>query len=141
MKVLKFGGTSVANSKSIDSVLEIIKKNDCSLTVTVSALGGITNMLSNMIKKAAEGERNYKSEIILIKKRHIEVIEAKIPVKKQDKIVSFLKIQLHELENFLDSVFSLKEATQRSSAKIISFGEVLSSQIIFEIIKNKNKNI
>ena len=141
MKVLKFGGTSVANSKSIDSILEIIKKNDCSLTVTVSALGGITNMLSNMIKKAVEGERNYKSEISLIKKRHLEVIEAKIPVKKQDKIVSFLKIQLHELENFLDSVFSLKEATQMSSAKIISFGEVLSSQIIFEIIKNKNKNI
>ena len=86
MKVLKFGGTSVADSKSIDSVLKIIKKNDCSLTVTVSALGGITNMLSNMIKKAAEGKRNYKSEISLIKKKHTEVIEAKIPIKKQDKI-------------------------------------------------------
>ena len=45
MKVIKFGGTSVSNAKSIDCVSEIIKKNKNNLTVVVSALGGITDIL------------------------------------------------------------------------------------------------
>ena len=42
MKVLKFGGTSVANSKSLKKVLEIIKNQKDKIIIVVSALGGIT---------------------------------------------------------------------------------------------------
>ena len=46
MKVLKFGGTSVATSESLKLVVEIIKKSTKQKQlVVVSALGGITNLL------------------------------------------------------------------------------------------------
>ena len=44
MKVLKFGGTSVADSKSINSVISILKDNDEPLFIIVSALGGMQNI-------------------------------------------------------------------------------------------------
>ena len=49
MKVLKFGGTSVADSKSINNVISILKDNDEPLLIIVSALGGITNLLQKCI--------------------------------------------------------------------------------------------
>ena len=52
MKVLKFGGTSVANSKSLNNVLEIIKNQNDSIVVVVSALAGITDLLMEMLSLA-----------------------------------------------------------------------------------------
>ena len=41
MKVLKFGGTSVADSKSINKVVTILNNNDDNLLIIVSAFGGV----------------------------------------------------------------------------------------------------
>jgi aspartokinase/homoserine dehydrogenase 1 len=56
MKVLKFGGTSVANSESLEHVVEIIKSlTDQKIIVVVSALSGITNLLDEMAHMASKG--------------------------------------------------------------------------------------
>ena len=58
MKVLKFGGTSVADSKSISKVISILKSNDDNLIIIVSAFSGITNLLQkclNLKGKSTEG--------------------------------------------------------------------------------------
>ena len=48
MKVLKFGGTSVANAKSLINVIDIITQSKDQVVVVVSALGGITDLLVEM---------------------------------------------------------------------------------------------
>lgn len=47
MKVLKFGGTSVANAENIKLVLDIVinKAQDEKLVVVVSALSKVTDLL------------------------------------------------------------------------------------------------
>ena len=141
MKVLKFGGTSVANAQSIDCVTEIIKKNKSDITVVVSALGGVTDVLSMMLEKAAKGDKDYKNNINILQQRHLDLIKDRIPIVKQSSVISFLKTQLNDLENLLDSVFLLKEITLKSSSLIVAFGEILSGSIIYEILKNKNIEI
>ena len=141
MKVLKFGGTSVSNYKSIDCVTSIITSCKSQITVIVSALGGVTNILSTMLEKAGNGDLDYKDQIDELEKRHIDIIKKRIPIIKQSSITSFIKTQLIDLENFLDSVYSLKEITTKSSARILNYGEILSSYIIFEILKNKKIDI
>ena len=141
MKVLKFGGTSVADAESIDCVSKIIKKDKNNLTVVISALGGITNILSIMLEKAGNGDDSYKNNINEIEKRHLKLIKNRIPITKQSGVVSFVKTQLNNLENLLDSVFSLREVTLKSSATITSFGEILSSSIIYEIFKHENIDV
>ena len=74
MKVLKFGGTSVANSKSLNKVLEIIKNQNDSIVVVVSALAGITDLLMEMLSLAESRKDNFKSNLSKIEKLHLEPV-------------------------------------------------------------------
>ena len=61
MKVLKFGGTSVANPDSLSLVIDIIQKSDQRQLIIVSALSGITDLLSIMAERASKSEKITKS--------------------------------------------------------------------------------
>ncbi|MEK9740335.1 MAG: bifunctional aspartate kinase/homoserine dehydrogenase I [Flavobacteriaceae bacterium] len=142
MKVLKFGGTSVADASSLSYVVDIVKSTDVTKqVVVVSALGGITNMLVEMAQRASNGLSNYKEYISELEKRHLNPIEHFIPVTHRSEVISFLKSELNTLEGVLESLYTLKELTPKSLSNISSFGELLSSKIIFNILKHQNLNI
>ena len=136
MKILKFGGTSVANPEGLTRVIEIIKKNTEQLIIVVSAFGGVTNLLIEMAEKASQSNNNYKKNLKKIEEIHLNQINFFIPVKQQSGIISFLKSKINELEDFLESLNTLKELTQKSLSKISSFGEILSSTIIYHVLKD-----
>jgi aspartokinase/homoserine dehydrogenase 1 len=137
MKILKFGGTSVANSINIKLVLNIIKKQaqHDKLIVVVSALSQVTDLLQTAANKASLQDENYKSITTEIEKKHITIIKDLIPVAKQSSILSHIKRTLNDLETLLDGCFLLGELSDRTSDKIISFGEILSSFIVAEALK------
>lgn len=137
MKVLKFGGTSVANAKSLINVIDIITESKDQVVVVVSALGGITNLLVEMSERASMGQNNYKEHLETLENRHLNPIEYFIPLTHQSEIISFLKSQLNELEEVVESLYTLNELTSKSLAKILSYGEILSSTIIYNILKYK----
>ena len=62
MKVLKFGGTSVANSETIDKVLNIVKdqSKDSKVAVVVSAMGKTTDALIKGANLASNKDEAYK---------------------------------------------------------------------------------
>ncbi len=75
MQVLKFGGTSVANAKNINSVIAIIEnaiKNDAETIVVVSALGGVTDALLEAATLASGGDISYKERLQEIEHRHLD---------------------------------------------------------------------
>ena len=136
MKVLKFGGTSVANPESLTRVIGIIKKNTEQLIVVVSAFGGITNLLIETAKQASQSNSNYKKNLKTIEDIHLNQISFFISLKQQSGVISFLKSKINELEDFLESLYTLNELTQKSLSKISSFGEILSSTIIYHVLKD-----
>tara|TARA_B100001173_G_scaffold312345_1_gene333087 strand:- start:445 stop:2892 length:2448 start_codon:yes stop_codon:yes gene_type:complete len=138
MKVLKFGGTSVANPKSLSSVLKIIQKQKGPIAVVVSALGEVTDLLLKMLSLAQSGKDQYKDNLAVIEKRHLEIIKNCVPIQNQSAIISFLKKHLNELESRLDAVHVLEEATPKNNATISSYGEILASNIIQEILRFNN---
>ncbi|MDO9038246.1 MAG: bifunctional aspartate kinase/homoserine dehydrogenase I [Lutibacter sp.] len=139
MKVLKFGGSSVATSENINKALEIVK--DSALTteiiVVVSALGGITDLLLEAGNLACIGDENYKNKFKSIEERHLKVIRELIPVSNQSGVLGHVKKMLNKLEATLEGVFLINELSAKTSDKIVSFGELLSSFIIVEAMKNK----
>ena len=141
MKVLKFGGTSVANSKNIEHVSDIVASQDKNNVVVVSALGGITDLLMSALQIAAKGESSFTQTLKEIEERHLEPIRASVPPEKQSGVISFVKAELNRLETILEGVMMLKEVTTKATATITSYGERLSSTIIFEIFKNKGYDI
>ncbi|MEO6905751.1 MAG: bifunctional aspartate kinase/homoserine dehydrogenase I [Ginsengibacter sp.] len=132
MRVLKFGGSSVANAENINKIVSIL--NDRlqieKLVVVVSALGGTTDALITSIVLASNGNYLYKEELQKIENRHLEMVKQLIPVSQQSHVLSMVKQHCNEIEDICNGVFLLQELTPRTRDRIMSYGELLSSQII-----------
>jgi len=139
MKVLKFGGSSVATSENINKAIAIVKDSayDSQTIVVVSALGGITDLLLEAGNLACTGDENYKNQFKLIEERHLKVIRELIPVSNQSGVLGHVKKMLNKLEATLEGVFLINELSTKTSDKIVSFGELLSSFIVVEAMKNQ----
>ena len=132
MKVLKFGGTSVANAKNIELVKDIVSKSTSKTAVVVSAFGGVTDLLLEAAQLASIHQESYKDVFLKIEERHINTIKELIPVTNQSKVLSKVKTELNILETLLEGAFFIGEITLKLSDKIVSYGELLSSYIISE---------
>ena len=141
MKVLKFGGTSVANSDSLEKVTSIISNQSEKIIVVVSALGGVTDLLFKSMQKALNGDETFSSEIEIIEEKHLELIKKSIKIINHSKIISYLKKILNQLETTLDGIIALRELTPKTISKIYSYGEILSSKIILEILKENELDV
>jgi aspartokinase/homoserine dehydrogenase 1 len=132
MRVLKFGGSSVANAENINKIISILKDRSGKekLVVVVSALGGTTDALLNSVVTASKGDEKYKDELHAIESRHLEVVKLLLPVANQSRVLSMVKQHCNEMEDICNSVFLLKELTSRTRDRMMSYGELLSSQII-----------
>ncbi len=142
MNVLKFGGTSVANAKNINLVLEIIAaaaKKD-SLVVTVSAFSGVTDLLVAAAAKAASKDKTYKDIVLQIEQKHKEAIEELISLSEQGDLIDSVNSNINHLKTLLDGCYLLGELSNRTSDTILSFGELLSSQIIAAAMHQKISN-
>ena len=132
MYVLKFGGSSVANAENINKIASILqsKLKEKKLVVVVSALGGITDALINSVQLASKGDELYKTELQKIELRHLELVKHLIPVAHQSRVLSMVKQHCNEIEDICNGVFLLQELTPRIKDRMMSYGELLSSQII-----------
>jgi len=137
MQVLKFGGTSVANAENIKKVSCIIQKaaKNEKVIAVVSALGGITDVLLQTARKAAEGNEGYKELLAAAEQRHLDVVKELIPVVRQSSALSQVKKQFNEIDDICNGIFLLGELTERTTDKILSYGELISSQIISAALK------
>ena len=139
MKVLKFGGSSVATPERVRSVIEIIKPYlEGDVAVVFSAFGGVTDELIEISRLALQGDSQYKQKVDLLEKRHLEAVRELISIQKQSGILAQVKIKMNELEDVLHGVFLVKERTPRTLDYIMSFGERLSAFIISEAMKDQS---
>ena len=142
MKVLKFGGTSVGSIPHIKQVIKILKDYTETSTVicVVSAVGGITDKLLNSGYLAQNKDANYISEFEYIKTIHLDILTGLIP-NDNTLVKTQLIEQLDNLKNLLDGIFLINELSPKTSDKLVSFGELLSSFIIAEAIKHDGINV
>jgi aspartokinase/homoserine dehydrogenase 1 len=140
MKVLKFGGSSVANPERIKSVIDIllayIEKEK--IAVVFSAFGGVTDSLIQLSTMALAGDVGYKVQLEQLEKRHLEAVRELIDIQKQSSVIAQVKFTINELEDILHGIFLVKERTLRSLDYIMSFGERLSAYVIAEAINGRN---
>jgi len=132
MKVLKFGGTSVGSveaMKNLKLVIEKEKKANEPLFVVCSAMSGVTNSLLEASEKALIGE-NFQEILAKIEDQHYEIIRKALPINVQNPLLMLVKRNFNVLEDLLSSIAYLGELTQKTKAKIVSFGEQLSCPIV-----------
>ncbi|WBV54434.1 bifunctional aspartate kinase/homoserine dehydrogenase I [Chryseobacterium gambrini] len=138
MRVLKFGGTSVAHSQNIMLVENIIKKESRNnrIIVVVSALHGVTDQLIKTAEAASHNNENYIHILKNLEEKHLDLVKDLIPFSEQSSWLSFVKKHFNDIEDICNSIFILKEFTDRIKDKITSYGEFLSSNIITARLKS-----
>ncbi|WP_395626811.1 aspartate kinase, partial [Daejeonella sp.] len=135
MKVLKFGGTSVGSVESISKLLQIIEREQSNYgkpIVVLSAMSGVTNLLSEMALKAENGI-SFSDDLRDLEERHFHIIKELLVVSKQNPVFTKLRILFNELEDILQGVMILQELTPRTRDLILSYGERCSAFMISKI--------
>ena len=140
MQVLKFGGSSVANSSNINKVISIVRtalKRDVTIVVS-SAISGATDALIKIGKTAKNQDKDYLKQIESLEERHITLINELIPMEDIAPITEECKGLFNELREICKGVYLLKELSDLSLDHIVSFGEMLSTKIISAKFKSLN---
>ncbi|MFM2361816.1 MAG: bifunctional aspartate kinase/homoserine dehydrogenase [Bacteroidota bacterium] len=132
MKVLKFGGTSMGSASAMKQVIAIVKskQNGKPVVAVVSAMSGTTDVLLNAGVLAAASDESYKELLKKSEERHLETARSSINVQQQSATLSMLKKLFNEIEDICNGIYLLGELTSRTKDKLMSYGELLSSQLI-----------
>lgn len=130
MKVLKFGGKSLANgdpiNKSIEIILNAIKNNE--VAIVVSARGNDTDKLLHLAKIAKEGN-SFREELVHYFSYHKEI----------SKELSF-DLEFASLYDTLKAIQSLKIYNNEILDKIVAYGETISAKIVAYLINAKGSS-
>ncbi|KKO93006.1 aspartate kinase [Sphingobacterium sp. Ag1] len=135
MKVLKFGGTSVGTVESLKAVLSIVKKSYDAKEkplVVLSAMSGVTNLLTQLAEDAAEG-KSFSDGLKSLEDKHFTVVKELLAVKYQNPVFTKLKLFFNEIEDLLQGIFALKELSNQSKDLILSYGERCSNYMVSKV--------
>lgn len=133
MKVLKFGGSSVAKPERIQGIIKILKTYEArgdKFTVVFSAFGGVTDALLDMAKKAESADHNYMVLYEQFKTRHLEAAQALLSLARYQQLEPDLLQNCEDLYGVLRGIFLIREVSARTSDYVVSFGERMSALII-----------
>ncbi|MBI5856604.1 MAG: bifunctional aspartate kinase/homoserine dehydrogenase I [Sphingobacteriales bacterium] len=138
MQVLKFGGSSVASAENINKVVNIIlnRPGPDKTIVVLSAFGGITDLLLEAAQLAAGNDETFKTILRQIEQRHLDAVKELLPVMQQSSASGLTKKLCNEIEDLCNGIFLLGELSERTKDKIVSYGELLASQIIAAKLKS-----
>ncbi len=133
MKVLKFGGSSVAKPERIKQIIEILKtyqERGEKFTIVCSAFSGITDSLIAMATKAAAADESYIELYEAFSQRHIQAAKDLLKTDTEKAVLKGLKKNHKTLKDILHGIFLVREASLRTMDYVLSFGERSSNYII-----------
>lgn len=137
MKVLKFGGSSVASAETIEKVTAIIcgaaAQDEC--VVVLSAMQGTTDALIEAGRSAERGDDGYIETLSQISENHAKAIAQLFSDGRTNGVSDFLDETLRELENLCEGVRLVRELTPKTLDRILSFGEIVSTRIVAEKLR------
>ncbi|RZS92244.1 bifunctional aspartate kinase/homoserine dehydrogenase I [Aquimarina brevivitae] len=125
MKIVKFGGKSLANGAGLHRVVEIITQkvqNKEKIAVVLSARGNSTNELEEILEKAAKN-KNFQEQLQAF---------------KQYQYGGFAGLDFQEefetLDKLLEGVYLLKDYSDRIKDQVLSLGEIIAAKLLTQLL-------
>ena len=128
IKVLKFGGKSLANGRGLESSLAIIIgkiKNGEKITVVVSARGKTTDQLETILDKA-KANKPYLTDFEELKNYQIE----------PDKTINFSS-EFKLLEEIFKGVSLLSDFSEKVKDQVLAQGEIFAAKLITHLLNKE----
>lgn len=139
MRILKFGGSSVADPGRIKTVTGLIKRQfeeNPAISVVVSAQSGVTDQLAKICEMITSGAGNYEPVIRELELRHLSALRELVPVERQPAAMAEIMAMCNELSEIVKGASMIGEVTSRTRDLILSFGERMSAFLLCEAIKS-----
>ena len=130
MKIMKFGGSSLADPARISAVIDIVAANHAAERVCLvcSAMRGITDLLRVAAREAATGFEGFADRARVIRERHLEATRELAP--GDDALAREIRGMCDELDELLHGVHLVRECTPRTQDLIAGYGERLCSTMV-----------
>ncbi len=134
MLVMKFGGTSVADSTRLRRAAELAtrQKKSQPVAVVTSALAKVTDSLLEMAQLARARKTEEVEKILSeLRLRHLKTAEELTPEgPKRESLTATVRELLLELDQLLHGARLLQELSPKTSDLIVSFGERLAVHLL-----------
>lgn len=133
MIVMKFGGTSVQDAAALTNAGEIVRGGASQpLVVVASACAGVTNALLEIARGARDGGSTHPLDAVeQLRQRHRKIAHELFSGEVLYTVQSQVDALLDELRDLVRSIVILGELTNRSLDTFASFGEKLSTLLLF----------
>ncbi|MCL6275023.1 bifunctional aspartate kinase/homoserine dehydrogenase I [Muricauda sp. 2012CJ35-5] len=129
IKILKFGGKSLANGEGLENVLSVIEKranNQEHFAVVLSARGKATDELEEMLNKAARGEQFQE--------------DLKAFASYQKAVVDNIDLasEFQTIEKLLKGVSLTGDYSLKTQDELLAFGELISAKVVTALLQKRN---
>jgi aspartate kinase len=140
MIVMKFGGTSVEDAASVERVAEIIRARAAfKPVIVVSAMGKTTRKLLQAAEAAASGDNRTTLAVVAdLKTRHVSEARRLVKDSAEREVFQIIEKHFDELKKLLEGLAILGEVPPRGLDKILSYGELLSSAIVADALRERH---
>lgn len=134
LRILKFGGTSVADACCIGKVIELIRtaSENGNVVVVVSAMSGVTNSLIDAATQSEAGNYESAAKVFAgIRELHAAAIDSLIrSPEERSRLAQKMNEFLQEGEHLCQGTMLLGELSPQIRDSISSLGERLSAPLV-----------
>jgi len=132
MIVMKFGGSSLATPRRLETVARLVlaARKRRRVVVVVSAFQGVTNDLLTLARMAESGDPALWPSFRRLARRHTTALSAVAGAGRPGRSRLELVTRLEELRNALTGIHLLTDAHPRALDLVASFGERMSALIL-----------
>ncbi len=140
MKVLKFGGSSLADADRIRRAARIVLRaaRHERVVVVVSACQGVTDRLLACAKRAEEGTGKYRDDYDYVVHLHVALLTDLLGARRPRRTVSAVTALLDDLGDVLHGIALLRHCSPRALDLVASFGELLAAALFASYLRRRH---
>jgi aspartate kinase len=133
--IMKFGGTSVGSAERMRAAARLAVKESRNrpVTVVVSAMSKITDLLLGAMRHAEGGDRaGVEANLRTLRERHEQACRELLPADRQPEVWAKLLKLIDEFARIVNGMALLNERPPRSVDEGVAIGERLSAILVAE---------
>ncbi len=142
MKVMKFGGSSVA--ERFAQVLQIAEDGGDDTAIVVSALGDTTDQLLRAIEEAREGKKGQSEPALdtlrALVDRSVKVATDALGAQHEAELRELVDRVTADLPRLLSGIAALEECSKATADRVLSFGERVAASLVAFGLRQRGRN-
>ena len=134
-KIHKFGGSSLADADCFRRVAKLmLERRDERIGVVVSAMGGMTDALLNLVTHAERDDETYETELAAIGERYAAAAGGLLDGKRRVGVLDAWSGDADDIRDVLRAIALVKSAPQRSRDVVAGYGEIWSARLLAAVL-------